>query len=129
MVVAYENCCWVPLPNDMYQISIEQNMFLQNHHPKSFASDTPHISPPSLASDFTCVFPLFFVFSTLFWTKTFMNEFSNITQQVVHWGNGLGSFSFLFSHLIGKEGVDLWLTWLDFFRISDTKYEEYDKMI
>ena len=58
-----------------------------------------------------------------------MNEFSNITQQAVHWGNGLGVF-FLVLPPFRKGGGGPMVDRAGFvFRISDIKNEEYDKMI
>lgn len=115
--------CWVPLPNDMcIHIShIDLKKKLQNHHPKNFTSDTHFTTFPCIR---------FHLFSAVFYPLCFgpRPSWTSLATSLSRWftgGNGLGGFSFLFSHLIGKEGVDLWLTWLFFF--SHFWYLKHDK--
>lgn len=74
----------------IYQIIYLKKCFFKIITPK-IASET-HFPFPRIRFH---LFSAVFVFSPLSMsTKTFMNEFSNITQQVVHWGEWPGRFFF-----------------------------------
>ena len=116
--------CWVPSPiiNDLYsyQIFTIKKMFLQNNCLRHTFHHLPH------ASDFTYFFPQFFN-PLCFGPRPSWTSLATSLNRWFTGGNGLGGFSFLFSHLrVERRGWTYgWHGWIFFaFPIDKTWYND-----